>query len=73
MIGSWRGDVVPLTLAFLLTACGESPVETTSQFPPGATGLLALVTTTPTGNSFEAELRVVDAEGNDNVIYSTQG
>jgi Tol biopolymer transport system component len=73
MIGFWRASTLSVGFVSLLAACGKSPVETTSQFPPGVTGLLALVTTTPTGNSFEAELRVVDAEGNNNVIYSTQG
>ena len=65
MIGCRRGSSIPVALAFLLAACGASPVESISGFPPGVTGQLAYIAGT--------DLRVVDASGNDRVIYSTVG
>jgi Tol biopolymer transport system component len=68
-----RGNLFPLALLSLLGACGESPIESSRPFPAGVTGQLALVTTKPKGTSFEAELRIMDALGRDNAIYSTEG
>ena len=60
-------------LAFVLVACGESPVESVNVFPAGVTGELVYDVSWRDGSTRHDEFRIMDARGRNRTVYSTQG